>query len=107
MRNPIDPGTRTFIATAEKLYRDHRNDIAFDFSPILIDFGPVVGPNVAFFGEQLGCKLFIEDLAADIERHTRAGTRDALPDALSKRFPKGDATVDGVLCWDISAPAGP
>ena len=40
-------------------------------SPILVDFGPVVGPNVAFFGEQLGCKLFIEDLSADIERHTR------------------------------------
>ena len=70
-------------------------------SPILVDFGPVVGPNVAFFGEQLGCKLFIEDLASDIERHTRAGTRDVLPEALSKRFPKGDATVDGVLCWDI------
>jgi hypothetical protein len=34
----LDPGTRTFIATAEKLYRDHRNDIAFDFSPVLIDF---------------------------------------------------------------------
>jgi hypothetical protein len=70
-------------------------------SPILVDFGPVIGPNVAFFGEQLGCKLFIEDLAADIDRHTRAGTRDALPEALSKRFPKGDGTVDGVLCWDI------
>jgi hypothetical protein len=34
----LDPGARTFIATAEKLYRDHRSDIAFDFSPILIDF---------------------------------------------------------------------
>jgi hypothetical protein len=70
-------------------------------SPVLVDFGPVIGPNVAFFGEQLGCKLFIEDVAADINRHTRAGTRDALPEILSKRFPKGDATVDGVLCWDI------
>jgi hypothetical protein len=34
----LDPGTRTFIATAEKLYRDHRPDMAFDFSPVLIDF---------------------------------------------------------------------
>jgi len=34
----LDPGTRTFIATAEKLYRDHRSDVAFDFSPVLIDF---------------------------------------------------------------------
>ncbi len=70
-------------------------------APVLVDCGPVIGPNVAFFGEQLGCKLFIEDLAADIDRHTRAGTRDALPDTLSKRFPKADGTVDGVLCWDI------
>ncbi len=34
----LDPGARTFIATAEKLYRDHKNDVAFDFSPIVIDF---------------------------------------------------------------------
>lgn len=70
-------------------------------SPVLVDCGPVIGPNVAFFGEQLGCKLHIEDLAADIDRHTRAGTREQLAEILGKRFPKGDATVDGVLCWDI------
>lgn len=70
-------------------------------SPVLIDFGPVIGTNVAYFGEHLGCKLFIEDLAVDIDRHTRAGTREALPEALSKRFPQEDGSVDGVLCWDI------
>jgi hypothetical protein len=70
-------------------------------APLLIDFGPVIGPNVAFFGENLGCKLFIEDLASDLDRHTRAGTREALPEALSKRFSQADSTVDGVLCWDI------
>ncbi len=32
----LDPGTRTFIATSEKLYRDHRGDMSFDFSPVLI-----------------------------------------------------------------------
>ena len=70
-------------------------------SPVLLDFGPVIGSNVAFFGEHLGCKLFIEDLAADLDRHTRAGTRDGLPGALSKRFPQEDQTVDGILCWDL------
>jgi hypothetical protein len=70
-------------------------------SPVLIDFGPVIGANVAFFGEQLGCKLHIEDLAKDLDRHTRAGTRDQLPQTLAARFPQTDATVDGVLCWDI------
>jgi hypothetical protein len=70
-------------------------------SPVLVDFGPVIGTNVAFFGEHLGCKLFIEDLATELDRHTRAGTRDGLPDALVKRFAQPDASVDGVLCWDI------
>jgi predicted SAM-dependent methyltransferase len=70
-------------------------------APVLIDFGPVLGVNVAFFGERLGCKLFIEDLAAEIDRHTRAGTRETLPQALAKRIAQEDASVDGVLCWDI------
>jgi methyltransferase family protein len=68
---------------------------------VLVDLGPVVGPNVAFFGEQLGCKLFIEDLAEDFDRHTRAGTRAQLPEALAKRLPHADGSVNGVLCWDI------
>lgn len=33
----LDPAARTFIATAEKLYRDHRADSAFDFSPVILD----------------------------------------------------------------------
>ena len=70
-------------------------------APVLIDFGPVIGTNVAFLGERLGCKLVIEELAAEIDRQTRAGTRDALPATLTARFSQEDATVDGVLCWDI------
>jgi hypothetical protein len=70
-------------------------------APVVVDFGPVIGTNVAFFGEHLGCKLFIEDLATEIDRHSRAGTRDQLPDTLVKRFTQADASVDGVLCWDI------
>ena len=70
-------------------------------TPVLIDFGPVIGTNVAFFGEHLGCKLHIEDLAKDIDRHTRAGTREQLAEGLAARFPQTDASVDGVLCWDV------
>jgi hypothetical protein len=70
-------------------------------SPVLLDFGPVIGTNVTFFGERLGCKLFIEDLIADIERHTRAGTLPSLPAAFDTRFRHSDATVDGILCWDV------
>lgn len=70
-------------------------------SPILLDFGPVIGSNVSFFGERLGCKLFIEDLYVDLERHTRAGTLDGLSETLGRRFRHEDQTVDGVLCWDF------
>ena len=70
-------------------------------SPVLLDFGPVIGTNVEFYGERLGCKLFIEDLFADLDRHTRAGTLDQLPATLTARFRHADASVDGILCWDI------
>ena len=70
-------------------------------SPVLLDFGPVIGTNVEFFGDRLGCKLFIEDLFADFDRHTRAGTIDQLPATFDKRFRHADASVDGILCWDI------
>jgi methyltransferase family protein len=67
---------------------------------VLLDFGPVIGGNVGFFGERLGCKLFIEDLLADVDRHTRAGTLDALAKGLETRFRHQDGSVDGILCWD-------
>lgn len=70
-------------------------------APVLVDFGPVIGANVAFFGEHLGCKLFIEDLAAEINRATRERARDTLGESLTRRFTQADASVDGVLCWDI------
>jgi hypothetical protein len=70
-------------------------------SPVLLDLGPVVGSNVTFFGEQLGCKIFVEDIFADLDRSIRDGKIETLPDFLKTRFPQVDATVDGILCWDI------
>jgi len=77
------------------------NALSHHDAPVLVDFGPVIGTNVAFFGEHLGCKLFIEDLAAEIDKQVRGGTRDALAESLVKRFSQADQSVDGVLCWDI------
>jgi hypothetical protein len=67
----------------------------------VLDLGPVIGTNVAFFGERLGCKLYIEDLFADYDRHSRAGTLPELPAAIDSRFRHADSSVDGVLCWDF------
>jgi hypothetical protein len=70
-------------------------------NPLLLDLGPVVGSNVTFFGEQLGCRLRVEDIAKDIDRHVKDGTLDQLPDFFAKRFTQAPGTVDGVLCWDV------
>ena len=70
-------------------------------TPILLDLGPVVGSNVSFFGEQLGCKIFVEDIFADLDRHARAGTLEALPAFLKNRLPQENDSVDGILCWDV------
>jgi cyclopropane fatty-acyl-phospholipid synthase-like methyltransferase len=69
--------------------------------PVLLDLGPVVGSNVSFFGEQLGCKIIVEDLSKDIDRHVREGKLEELPATLSKRFPHASASIDGILCWDV------
>ena len=36
--NALEPTVRNFIATAEKVFRDHRADPAFDFAPVLGSF---------------------------------------------------------------------
>ena len=70
-------------------------------NPALIDLGPVVGANVTFFGEQLGCRIRVEDLAADIERHVKDGKIDQLPKFFESRFAQAADSVDGILCWDV------
>src|SRR5918993_146405 len=69
--------------------------------PVLLDLGPVVGDNVTFFGEQLGCKIFVEDVAKDLERHIREGKLDALAEFFKTRFPQVDNSFDGILGWDV------
>jgi hypothetical protein len=69
--------------------------------PQLLDLGPVIGTNVTFFGEQLGCKILVEDLFKDIDRHVREGKLDELPAFFAKRFAQETGSVDGILCWDI------
>src|SRR3954462_9523044 len=69
--------------------------------PLLLDLGPVVGSNVSFFGEQLGCKIFVEDIFDKRDRHVREKKVDQLPEFLKTRFPQADGEVDGILCWDL------
>jgi len=70
-------------------------------APVLVDLGPVVGQNVTFFGETLGCKIAVEDIAKDVDRHAREGTLAALPAFFATRFSQDAGSVDGILCWDV------
>jgi hypothetical protein len=67
----------------------------------LVDLGPVVGANVAFIGQRIGCKIHVEDLYADLERHAREDALDRFPEFLEGRLHVLDGSVDAVLCWDI------
>lgn len=77
-------------------------------TPVLLDLGPVVGSNVAFFGERLGCKILIEDLFGDLDRHLRSGTTP-FAEVLNGRLKHDAESVDGILCWNffdyLDAPA--
>ncbi len=70
-------------------------------NPLILDLGPVVGSNVTFFGEQLGCRIRVEDVAADIDRHVKEGRLEQLPAFFASRFTQDAGSVDGILCWDI------
>jgi hypothetical protein len=70
-------------------------------SPTLLDLGPVVGSNIQYFGEQFGCKVFVEDVFDDLDRFEREGRTADLAAFLDSRFPQAPQSVDGILCWDL------
>jgi hypothetical protein len=67
---------------------------------VLLDLGPVVGSNVAFFGERLGCKILIEDLFGDFDRHSRNGATP-FAEFLAGRLKHEPGSIDGILCWNF------
>lgn len=100
-RDASDAGGETLPPVPTKALPKFLASLRTREQPMLLDLGPVVGHNVNFFGEHLGCKISIEDVAADVERHAREGKIDALPAFFTTRFRQADATFDGILCWDI------
>jgi hypothetical protein len=100
VRPPVDvPADEPLFAT--KALRKLLSALTGREAPSLIDLGPVIGSNVAFFGEQIGCKIFIEDIYTELERHANAGKMEDFPAFLSRRFPQADGTIDGIICWDL------
>jgi hypothetical protein len=70
-------------------------------SPVLMDLGPVVGSNVTFFGERLGCKIILEDLFGDLDRYPRSEETPPFAEYLKTRLKHQDGSIDGILCWNF------
>jgi hypothetical protein len=87
--------------TRSKVFPKFLSAVAKQPNPVLLDLGPVVGTNIQFFGDRLGCKIVIEDVFATIERAASAGDRPSLAAALSAQFAREESSVDGILCWDV------
>jgi hypothetical protein len=97
---PAAPESPELVYPTKALLKFLAN-VAVKPAPVLLDLGPVVGTNVSFFGEELGCRIRVEDLFTDIERHATSGTIDQLPAFFRTRFKSEPGTIDGILCWDV------
>ncbi len=95
------PGAKADPVFGTKALRKVIKTLASRPSPVLLDLGPVVGHNVSFFGEQLGCKIFVEDVFADLDRHVRERRMGDFPSFLKSRFARVGVSVDAILCWDL------
>jgi hypothetical protein len=100
-RPPAGPIVHSDPVFASKALRKFLGCLTARETPVVLDLGPVVGGNVTFLGEQLGCKIFVEDIFADLDRHAREGTLDAFPAFLQNRLTQSPGSVDGILCWDL------
>ena len=95
------PASRETVATSKVLPK-FLAALAHHDSPALLDLGPVIGANVAFFGDRLACRFRVEDLYVDIEAQARRGTTEGLWQAISARLSSlTPASFDGILCWDV------
>jgi len=89
------------VLTTSKVFRRFIGALAHVPAPVILDLGPVVGSNITFFGDRLACKIYVEDLFAEVETATRKGTRDGLGPALVGRLAHEEASIDGILAWDL------
>ncbi|GMV23124.1 MAG: hypothetical protein AMXMBFR57_30730 [Acidimicrobiia bacterium] len=89
------------VATTSKVFPRFLSAMTQRERPIILDLGPVVGANVEFLGERLGCKIYIENLFLDAERARLSGDQSGLADVLLERLSRLSDGFDGVLCWDL------
>lgn len=83
-----------------KVLRKFLTSLTSRESPVLMDLGPVVGSNVTFLGERLGCKIILEDVFGDLERYPK-NSETPLAEYLKTRLKHQADTVDGIICWNL------
>ena len=83
-----------------KALRKFLSSLTLRDSPVLMDLGPVVGSNVTFFGERLGCKILLEDLFSDLDRYPK-NAEVPFAEYLRTRLKHEAGSVDGILCWNF------
>lgn len=96
-----DTGASSALVSPTKALGRFVAGLAGREAPVLLDLGPVIGGNLSFFGDRLGCKIVVEDMAKDIDRHVSERRLAELPRFLEARIARDDDSVDGVLCWDV------
>ncbi len=106
----LDPAARTFIASAERIFRDQRSDPAFDYAPIVANFAKAVEVTCNAIMRRVAPRLPREVRSIAIDRqqvdlattkpltigqlaHTLGG-RSALHRQLRQRLHNGDWFVD-------------
>ena len=102
-RRPLNPSIADGTVSPSKSLAAFVSAVCAQTSAELVDLGPVVGSNITFLSERIGCgcKIHVEDLYADLDRHARESALDTVATFLATRFPMPDGTVDAVLGWDI------
>ena len=98
---PDGPGDQLGTVSASKVLPRFLSVLSLRPAPVLLDLGPVVGPNISFFGDQFACKIHVADLYAEVETHARAESREALAAAMDARIQHQAGSIDGILCWDL------
>ena len=79
-----DGGATKAPAHPSKALKKFLSTLGAHPQPTLLDIGPVVGNNVTFFGERLGCKFQVEEISKDIDRFVREDKVPELPDFLNR-----------------------
>ena len=101
-RRPSPPPASPRRSRRRRSCRKFLAALAHQPSPVLLDLGPVVGANIAFFGERLAAR-FTSRTCSSTSKRTRAAARaTGSGRRIDRRGSTHDAdSVDGILCWDL------